>query len=487
MLLLLMLTALSRSGPAAEPPNIVFILADDLAWSDLGCYGHAVHRTPNIDRLAREGFRFTQAYAPAPICSASRAAILTGKTPARLHFEFVTKDAPGQQQLPVPLQSPPFTLDLPLEEVTLGEALTSAGYATGFFGKWHINQHYEGYLGWSPTYGPRAQGFSEGIGDFGSHPYAYRANPGLRDEPVTADEFPQDKLTDAAIEFVQRHQEERFFLYLSMYYVHDPIHTRCDWLIDAYSDRLPPETPAVRASYAAMVETLDHLVGRVLTAIDEAGEREETLVVLMSDNGGHPNYTSNAPLRGSKWNLYEGGIRVPLIVRWPGQIEAGSRCDAVVHGCDLFPTFCEVAGATLPAGPLDGISLWPLLGDAGGMDELSRTLIWHFPYYHPERGFAEAPAEIGIADFVTSQTRPHSAFRSGRWKLLLFYEDERVELYDLSADPGEQFDLSSDQPVVADRLRIQLVDALEQCGVRLPSTHRIVAMRRASLRNRRAA
>ena len=467
--LVLLIAGLSTDRTVAEPPNVVFILADDLSWSDLACYGHPVHRTPNIDRLASEGMRFTQAYAPAPICSASRAAILTGKTPARMNFEFVTKNEAGGQQLDVPLQSPPFTLNLPLDETTLGEALSAAGYETGFFGKWHVNQHYQQYLGWSPTHGPLQQGFAEGIGEFGSHPYAYRTRRELKDQPVADGEFPQDALIDKAVEYVQTHRDDRFFLYLSQYFVHDPVHSRCRWLIDDYQQRYPPDTPEVRASYGAMVETLDHLVGRVLRAIDSAGLTDDTLVVLTSDNGGHPNYTSNAPLRGSKWNLYEGGVRVPLIARWPNHVRAGSRCDVPVHGCDLFPTFCEAAEAQPTAGERDGVSLTSLLTGKESTLDRPRSLYWHFPYYHPERRFAQSPQKIGVADFVTSQTRPHSAIRSGDWKLLQFYEDDRAELYNLADDVGEQQDLAQSKAKVADRLRQKLADVLERAGARFPT------------------
>lgn len=453
---------------AAEPPNIVFILADDLAWSDLGCYGNTVHETPNIDRLAEDGVRFTQAYAPAPICSASRAAILTGKTPARLNFEFVTKADPGRQQLDVPLQSPPFTLNLPLSEVTLGEALAEAGYATGFFGKWHVSRHHQGYLGWSPTHGPLQQGFVEGDGDFGSHPYAYRADRSLRDRPVAEREFPDDTLVAKAVDFVERHKGDRFFLYLSQYFVHDPVHSRCGWLIDKYRHRLPAGSRKVQASYAAMVETLDALVGRLLDTLERAGLAENTLVVLMSDNGGHPNYTSNAPLRGSKWNLYEGGIRIPLIARWPGRVEAGRECDAVVHGCDLFATFCDIAGTAPETAKRDGVSLVPVL--TGSLQKVARAqpLVWHFPYYHPEKRFHKALAEIGVSDFATSQTRPQSAVRSGDWKLLYFYEDDRVELYDLSTDLAEQHDLATSRPEIATRLQEELVGFLTRSQARMP-------------------
>ncbi|MCA9248119.1 MAG: sulfatase [Planctomycetales bacterium] len=454
---------------AARSPNIVFILADDLAWSDLACYGNAIHDTPHIDELAKTGLRFTQAYAPAPICSASRAAILTGKTPARLQFEFVTKGEPGRQTFDTPLQSPPYTMNLPLGEVTMGEALSQAGYATGFFGKWHVNQHYRGYLGWSPTHGPRQQGFAHGASDFGSHPYGYRARPAARQEPAADGQFPADSLTDKAVAFIEQQRDKPFFLYLSQYYVHDPVHSRCRWLIDKYAQRLPPDAPPIRASYAAMIATLDHLIGRVDAALARAGVAEDTLLVLMSDNGGHPNYTSNAPLRGSKWNLYEGGIRVPLVVRWPGHVRPATTSDAIVHGCDLLPTFCQAAGARLPATSLDGRSLLSVFTGQQAAVRGVEPLVWHFPYYHPERGFDGAPRAIGVADFVTSQTRPHSAIRSGKWKLLHFYEHDAIELYDLESDTAEQTNLATLHPSVARELDKQLATYLSNVNARLPT------------------
>lgn len=442
-------------------PNVVFILADDLSWADLHCYGNEVHRTPHLDSLAEEGMRFTQAYSPAPICSASRAAILTGKMPSRLHFEFVTKGDPGHQTMETPLKSPDFTLDLPLEEFTMAEALNPAGIVTGFFGKWHVSRHHQGYLGWSPTHGPLFQGFEEGNSDFGGHPYAYRGNKELRDTEVPDGEFPPDSLTDHAIAFVQSHKEEPFFLYVSHYYVHDPVHTRCAWLDKDYRERMPEGSLEIQAAYGAMVETLDHEVGRLLEALDEAGLRDNTIVIFTGDNGGHPNYTSNAPLRGSKWNLYEGGIRVPMIVRWPGKVEAGTVNDTLVHGCDLFPTFCEVSGAEPPAGARDGGSLVPVLTGASKEVQRPGSMVWHFPYYHPEKGFQEAPEEIGVADFVTSKTRPHSALRKGDWKLVHFYEDDRVELYDLSKDVAEQNDLAQERPELTAELRKELERTLK--------------------------
>ncbi len=453
---------------SAEPPNIVFILADDLSWSDLGCYGNSVHDTRNIDRLASEGLMFTQAYAPAPICSASRAATLTGKTPARLNFEFVTKNEPGRQLLNLPLQSPPFTMNLPLVEVTCGEALIQAGYTTGFFGKWHVNQHYEQYLGWSPTHSPLQQGFSEGSMDFGSHPYAYRSDRSLKDQTVDEGQYPVDTLTDEAIKYIRQHRSEPFFLYLSEYFVHDPIHSRCEWLVEKYGDRLPADVPKVRAAYAAMVESLDHQIDRVLNAIDEAGIAENTVVVLTSDNGGHPKYTTNAPLRGSKWNLYEGGIRVPMIVRWPGRILSDVDSHTVVHACDLLPTFCEIAQQPVPQTPLDGVSLLSMLTESDIEPERTQPLVWHFPYYHPEKRFHKTPKKIGVGDFVTSQTRPHSAIRDGDWKLVHFYEDNRIELYNLANDLAEQHNRADQRPELCTRLKTQLSDYLNEVHARLP-------------------
>ena len=452
----------------ASTPNIVFILADDLAWSDPACYGNTVHVTPHLDRLAREGMRFTQAYAPAPICSASRAAILTGRTPARLNFEFVTKNAPGSQNLKQPLQSPPFTLNLPLAETTVAELLRPAGYRGGFFGKWHLNQHHRGYLGWSPTHSPLQQGFDEGTGDFGAHPYAYRKHKQLKGTTVPADRYPEDSLTDHAVDFLRRHRNRPFLLYLPHYFVHDPVHSRCQWLIDKYRDRLPADAPPVRAEYAAMVETLDHLVGRVLNELDRLELTDNTLLVLMSDNGGHPNYTANGPLRGSKWNLYEGGIRVACLARWPGHIAPGSVSNEPVHGCDLFPTFAAAAGAPLPPGERDGVNLLPLMRGEARTLKRAQPLVWHFPYYHPEKKFTTSPARIGVNDFVTSQTRPHSAIRVGHHKLLHFHEDNRRELYDLRSDLSEATNLAEAQPALTDQLFARLQNYLQAANARLP-------------------
>lgn len=462
------------SPSAIARPNILLILADDLGWADTGCYGNPWFQTPHLDRLAAEGARFTHAYSAAPICSASRAALLTGKTTARLGFEFVTKPEPGFQPVNAPLRAPPFTLDLPLEEITIAECLGEAGYTTGFFGKWHLNQHYQRYLGWSPTHGPKAQGFQVAEEDFGNHPYSYwnqKSNRTFRDD-LAEGEFPEDSMTQRAIRFLGREHEQPFFLMVSHFYVHDPNHTRLRWLHDRYLEAVPADHSRrdKLAHYGAMVTTLDHHVGELLDALEKSGHAEETLVIFTSDNGGHPNYAGNAPLRGSKWNLYEGGIRVPFLARWPGRIQAGTTNEAVIWSIDLFPTFAALAGATAPA-ELDGENLLPILEDAeldAKEDWRKRPMVWHFPYYHPEKGYDEAPEEIGIDDGLTSKTKPHSTVRLGPWKLLHFYEDERDELYDLAGTDIENKEIARFYDGQAESAREELRRYLEEVGARMP-------------------
>lgn len=472
----LLLGVACRTGLSADAqrPNILFILADDLGWTDLGCYGNRIFETPNLDRLAGSGIRFAQAYAAAPICSASRASLLTGKTPARLGFEFVTKSEAVFQPVMAPLRAPRYTLDLPLEEITMAEALGEAGYQTAFFGKWHLNRHYQRYLGWSPTHGPKAQGFEVAEEDFGSHPYSYWSDKSKRSAielPVGV--FPEDSMTQRAVRFLKRKRDRPFFLMVSHFFVHTPVHTRIGWLRDRYLEKLPMDQPRREqlAHYGAMVTTLDHYVGQLLDALNSTGLAESTLVVFTSDNGGHPEYAGNAPLRGSKWNLYEGGIRVPFVVRPPGKATSGSRgtervCEEIVSGTDLFPTFAEVGGAVLP-GKIDGRSINQLLN---GSEELQTAVekVWHFPYYHPETDYLKATGIIGVNDGFTSKTKPQSVVRSGPWKLIHFYEDDRDELYHLPSDSAEANDRRHRDSGVARRLRLLLDSKLAEAGARMP-------------------
>ena len=448
-------------------PNVVLILADDLAWADLGCHGHPWHETPHIDQLAEQGVRFTNAYASAPICSASRASLLTGKTTARLGFEFVTKNESGYQRIDskTPLVAPPFTLNLPLKETTVAETLRDAGYETAFFGKWHLNAHHKRYLGWSPTHGPRKQGFQIAVEDFGGHPYSWgRSSPDLIHERGL---FPKDSMIEHACDHLREQHDEPYFAMVSQFYVHTPVKTPCRWLIEKYERLIPADSPAreKRLRYAVFVETLDHYVGEILNAIDESGDADNTLVIFTSDNGGHPEYTANGPLRGSKWNLYEGGIRVPLIVRWPNHCFVGAKSDQPVVGYDLHATIAQACDSSVAM--TDGISFLPVLKVNNALPE--RPLIWHFPYYHPERGFAKAPDGIGVDDFLTSRTRPHSAIRLGPYKLVYFYEKDTAELYHLENDRGEQVDLSEKHPELTSRLVRRLKQELSNANARLPT------------------
>lgn len=452
----------------ASSPHILFILVDDLAWSDLGSYGHPWHETPRIDSLGDDGMRFTQAYAPAPICSASRASILTGKTTARLGFEFVVKETAGEQVInPVPpLKAPPFTLALDLAETTIAEQLSSVGYETAYFGKWHLNPHYKGvYNGWSPTEGPAQQGFSTAKEDFGSHPYSRRELEAIEEEGI----YYSDGITQKAIAFLKQEHQSPFFLMVSHFYVHTPIRSPYRWLLKKYDSKVPTSIPhrEKRLEYAAFVETLDHYIGQLLDGLEASGLADSTLVVFVSDNGGHPEYVSNKPLRGSKWNLYEGGIRVPMLVRWPGKVEPHSICEVPVIGYDLFSTFAEIGGIGKYNGRTvaDGMSLRSLFIDP--KRSMERSLYWHFPYYHPENNkFGKARSSIGVDDFAVSQTRPQSAIRRGNYKLIYFEEDQRSELYDLGRDLSEQIDLSLENSAVARALKISLLRYLDDVHAR---------------------
>lgn len=449
---------------AAEPPDIVVLLADDLGWRDLGSSGHPTVRTPNLDRLRREGVDFTQAHAAAPICSASRAALLTGLSPARLRYEFVPKFAPGRQPDTFPLRTPDYPTELPAGVPSVARALAAAGYETAFLGKWHLARHQGRYLGWRDGHGPREFGFAHAVDTFGAHPYGYPR--GVRPGPITGDDFPPDALTDAAIGLLRRPRAAPLLLWLAFYQVHDPFHSRLADRVAWHRARLPAGASADRAHHAAMVETLDHAVGRVLRALDESGRAGNTLVVFTSDNGGHPAVSPNGPLRGGKWTLYQGGLRVPLLLRWPGRAPAGGAVAETVVGMDVAATLLEAAGLSSAAAS-DGRSLLPTL--AGRATGASRDLLWHFPFYQPESGFERADPVIGTDTFRVPQVRPHAALRSGDLKLVLWFEDGRAELFDLAADPGETRDLAAARPADTARLRAALARSLAEQGARLPS------------------
>ncbi len=467
----------AQAAPPARP-NILLIFIDDLGYADTGCYGSPIPETPNIDRLATQGMRFTSGYASAPICSASRAALLTGRSCARLGFEFVTDyedknptfDQWADLSKQYPLVPPMKTKNLPLYERTIAEQLNDAGYITGMTGKWHVAAHHLKYNGWSLTHGPAQQGFQWTNDTEGAWfvPKEERGKYG----PYQQGEFPEDELTQGAIEFIRQTHDKPFFLYVSHYYVHDPLNTRCKWLIEKYREKGFPDISEDRVKYAAEIEQMDHYVGQLLDALDEAGLADNTLVIFTSDNGGQPDHAWNRPLRGSKWNLYEGGVRVPLIARWPGVIKAASTCDVPVVSTDFLPTFMELAGRQPDADrEYDGVSILPLLKGEPTPDYLvDRPLVWHFPTYH-RRPSTDPSLPIGIEDEYISLTHPMSSIRKGKYKLIYFYEEPRFELYDLEADVSEQHDLSSEKPQIAAELRNELLTYLQLVHARFPTTN----------------
>ncbi len=450
------LLALASTGPAQEAarPNFLFILVDDLGYADLGCYGSTFHETPNLDRLARSGMRFTDGYAAHPVCSPTRAAIMTGKNPARIG---ITDWIPGQDPKNRKLRGPADLDRLPHEEVTIAERLKAAGYRTFFAGKWHLGS--DGFF-------PEDQGFDINKGGHhrGSPPGGYYApykNPKLENGPNG--EYLPDRLTDETLKFIESAGDEPFFAYLSFYTVHTPIQAskrhiehykkkRAE-LPDSDAPRTRPEHDGVtrlrqdNAAYASMVHAMDENVGRLLDKLESTGLAERTVVVFTSDNGGLSTLsrrggpTSNLPLRAGKGWCYEGGIRVPFLIRAPGITKPSSTCATPAYSADLHPTMLELAGLELaPEQHADSLSLVPALG---GRTDLEREfLVWHFPHYHG------------------SAWTPGSAIRAGRYKLIEFYDKEKVELYDLSTDLGETEDLSEAQPERTAELRQKLREYL---------------------------
>lgn len=448
-------------GAGAVRPNIVYLLVDDLGWSDLGCYGSDLHETPNIDRLARHGMRFMDAYAAAPVCTPTRAAIMTGEHPARLHMTIWREGAknPPRKRRVIP---PATRENLPLEKITIAERLKEAGYVTAHIGKWHLGDafHY-----------PETQGFDVNIGathwgcpatfyyPFRGELYGdYRYVPGL---PIGKEgDYLTDQLTDEALKVIDSVKDQPFFLYMAYYTVHFPIEGKPE-LVDRYKKKLHPRLRHTNAHYAAMAHSLDESVGRILARLKKHGIDDNTIVILTSDNGGfignwkeQPVVTNNAPLRSGKGSLYEGGVRVPLLVRWPGVTNPGSTSREPVVLTDMYRTILDAAKLEVPAEQLsgDGVSLTPVLKNPS--DTLDRdALYWHYPHYY-------------------STTSPVSAVRAGDWKLLEYLEDGRLELYNLRNDLGEKVDLAKRLPErrneLADKLRQWRKDVNAQMPIRNP-------------------
>jgi len=407
-----------------QPPNVILIVSDDQGWTDAGFLGSTYYLTPALDALAADGITFTQGYANAPNCAPSRACLLTGLYGPRHGIYTVNSSARGkpEHRKLIPVENKTI---LDSSFVTIAEVMNDYGYATISVGKWH--------LGDETT--PEIQGFDHNIGGYQlghtkSHFSPYQ-NPALEDGPEG--EYLTDRLTDEAIGFIRGHHDIPFFLYLPHYAVHTPIQGK-DSLVAWYLQQTPGDHHN-HPEYASMISSLDENIGRIIRELERLGLRENTLVIFLSDNGGHASYTSQYPLRGGKGMLYEGGIRVPFLFSWPGHIKSGIISDYPIIGTDVFPTILDLIGAAPPRNMvMDGVSLKELLLKEKTPD--LRPLFWHFPaYLERYRGHPDV-----------WRTTPVSAIRYGDWKLIEFFEDGTLELYNLRQDIGEHHNLIQEYP-----------------------------------------
>ncbi len=448
-----------------EKTNVVFFLVDDLGWRDLGCYGSEFYETPNIDRLASKSVVFTQAYTPNPVCSPTRAAILTGKYPTRIG---ITDWIPGRDPKNKELLGPQDLDELPLEEVTFAEELKEHGYRTFFAGKWHLG--HEGYF-------PEDQGFDINKGGHhkGSPPGGYYSpykNPKLVDGPDG--EYLTDRLVDESIHFMEDNVKNPFLLYLSFYTVHTPIQASKKHISKFKEKRkkLRDSIPAksqegdgftvqnqYNAAYASMVYALDENIGRVLDKLDQLGLSDNALIIFTSDNGGLSTLqnerstapTSVKPLRAGKGWAYEGGVRVPLIIKEPGKT-ASKSVDTPVMSMDFYPTILDVLNLEpQPQHHMDGVSLVPVLN--GQKREVHETLFWDYPHYHG------------------SGWVPGTAIRKGDWKLIHFYEDDRYELYNIKEDITEEHNRLGENPEKFNELKQELELMMEETGAVMPKAN----------------
>lgn len=439
------------SQEARKTPNIVYILADDLGWTDITCQGSGYYETPNIDRLATQGMRLTR-YHNCQNCQPTRAALMTGQYGARTGI-YTVGGIDRFDWSSRPLRPVDNVVQLPLDRQTVANVLKNAGYATGMFGKWH--------LGEDPKHHPSARGFDEALVSAGMH-FGFRTSPDVTYPEGT---YLADFLTEKAEDFIRRHKDAPFFLYLPHFGVHSPYQAKEDWI------RKFREKPAAGGHhnpvYAAMIASVDESVGRVMNLLDELQLSENTVLIFSSDNGGVGGYqregirkendtTDNAPLRSGKGSLYEGGTRVPFIVRWPGVTPAGTTNDVPAIHVDVFPTLLEIAGAAAPTTQtLDGESLVPLFRSADGT--LKRDAIYqHFPGY------------LGAGQ-NTWRTTPVGLIEVGDWKLMEFFEDGRLELYNLADDIGESRNLASTMPDKARELHNRLVSWRESVNAPMPT------------------
>ena len=437
---LMLAIAAANALAADEPMNVIFIMADDLGWMDLRCQGNPILRTPAIDKLASGGMRFTSAYAAAPVCSPTRAAIMTGLAPARLHITQHGADSKRFWPDDRLVQPPHTNHELSLKTNTIAERLKAIGYATGFFGKWH--------LGEDQKFWPTQHGFDVNLGGCGFggpptyfDPYRIPSLPSRK-----TGEYLTDRLADEAISFMRREKNKPMFVCLWTYNPHYPFEAPAEMVAHYEGKRGPGLKNPV---YGGQIEATDRAVGRVLDELDRLDIAEKTVVVFTSDNGGWSGATDNRPLRAGKGYLYEGGLRVPLIIRWPGVTKSGTASDSPVISMDLTATILDAAGVKLrESESLDGESLRPLFN--GG--ELNRTaLFFHYPHF----AFHKA-------------NRPGSAIRYGKHKLILRYDDDSIELFDLENDLGENKNLAEENSEMALQLRGKLQEWLTSTNAGIP-------------------
>ncbi|MBX3438318.1 MAG: sulfatase [Planctomycetaceae bacterium] len=432
---------------ADDRPHIILFYIDDLGWKDVGFMGSTYYETPHIDRLAAEGMIFTSAYSNGPNCAPSRASLMSGQYTPRHGVYTVGETDRGDERFRK-LLTVKNRMVLRDEFVTVAETLQAAGYQTASLGKWHVGDD------------PTTQGFdiniaggtagSPGRGRYHS-PYFY---PNC--EQPEPGEYLTDRLTSEAVNFITQHADEPFFLYLPHYAVHVPIEPKPAVEVKYARKQTTPEH--FHPGYAALIESVDDSVGAVLAEVERLGLTDRTVVLFTSDNGGHGVVTRMTPLRGSKGMLYEGGVRVPFAVKWPGHIEPGSRCDVPVIGLDIYPTLLELTHTPRPEGYLlDGESLVPLLTQSGSLQR--DAIYWHFPAYLPSNPGADVPF----------RTTPAGAVRMGDYKLIEFFEDGRRELYNLAEDIGEQHNLFDERPETAARLHTRLQAWRESVNAPVPT------------------
>lgn len=440
-------STLRVAADAAKKPNIVVFLIDDMGWGDLGCYCDTFHETPNIDQLARESMKFTNAYAGASVCSPSRAALLTGRAPARMHL---TQWIPGTLYPHKKLLEASTPLHLDLGIPTIASLLKSAGYRTAAIGKWHLGG--EGYL-------PENFGFDVNIaGDNHGHPPSYFGPFHFHNLiGYTPQDYLTDVLTQKMDEFVRESAGKApFFLYMAEYSVHLPLEAKLA-MIEKYRRKNGGKAEPDPV-YAAMIESTDIALGSLRTVLERAGVADNTVILLTSDNGGvgfqgrnlH-RIADNGPLHAGKGYLYEGGIREPFLVHWPGVIRPNTVCDVPVSGLDLMPTILQIAGTGNVPKPCDGLDITSLL--RGGSALSRNTLYWHYPHYSDQGG------------------TPSGAIREGDWKLIEFFEDDHVELYNLALDPGEQYDFASSYSDKASDLRKKLWAWRKEMNAAMPTAN----------------